>query len=157
MRDYFHRLRTFDDWANGEIARALAADGAPNEGTRLLAHIVGAEWLWLQRLGAGGRALEVWPALSLVECAAELPLLSAEWERFLGAGNRSWAERISYVNSKGESWTSEVRDVLTHVFAHGVHHRAQIVTLFRQAGMTPPYVDFIEAARRGHLDRASEV
>ncbi len=152
MTDHFLRLLTFDDWANREVLRAIGADGAPAGSVPLLAHVVAAEWLWLGRLGRGGRELPVWPELSAAEIARELAPLRHEWRRFLDEGGGRGTGTISYTNSKGEPWTSAVGDVLTHVFAHGVHHRGQIAALFRAAGMTPPYVDFIEASRRGFLD-----
>jgi uncharacterized damage-inducible protein DinB len=153
MNTYFDRLFTFDRWANGEVARALAEVGRPPEGAaRLLAHIVGAEGLWLRRLGRDARDLPVWPELSVAECEAEMDPLREGWRRFLAQGDAALSGTIAYTNSKGERWTSPVMDVVTHVVAHGVHHRAQIASRFREAGLTPPYVDFIEASRRGHLD-----
>ena len=144
-----HRLFTFDDWANREIARALRA-GEPAGAVRLLAHIVAAQWLWLRRLGRPGREGAVWPEMTPADCERDLDPLREEWRRLLD--DRALAGgTISYTNSKGEPWTSPVRDVLTHVVTHGSHHRGQIVFLFRGAGMTPPYVDFIEASRRGFL------
>ncbi len=151
MLAHFHRLFVFDHWANREIGRALGS-GGPEGASRLLAHIVAAEWLWLRRLGRPGRELPVWPDFSAAECTDELEPLREEWGRLLAEGDGVLAGTISYTNTKGEPWTSPVADVLTHVFAHGVHHRAQIATLFRAAGVTPPYVDFIEASRRGFLD-----
>lgn len=152
MRDYFARLLTFDDWANREVLRAIGANGEPDGSIRLLAHVVAAEWLWLRRLGRSGRPMAVWPELSAAEIARELAPLRQEWRGVLDEGEERLRGTISYTNSKGEPWTSGVGDVLTHVFAHGVHHRGQILSLFRAAGMTPPYVDFIEASRRGFLD-----
>lgn len=150
----YHRLFTFDHWANREVARALG--GAPDlEGAvRLFGHIVAAEWLWLRRLGREGRELAVWPALTLPECERELAPLREEWLRLLDEADALAEGTIFYTNSKGEAWTNSVTDVLTHVIGHGIHHRGQIAALFRGAGLEPPYVDFIEAARRGLLDAA---
>lgn len=152
MTDYFARLLTFNDWANREVLRAIGPEGEPAGSLRLLAHLIGAEWLWLRRLGRAGHELAVWPDLDAAAIARELAPLRREWRAVLDQGEESLRGTISYTNSKGEPWTSGVGDVLTHVFAHGVHHRGQILSLFRAAGMTPPYVDFIEASRRGFLD-----
>jgi uncharacterized damage-inducible protein DinB len=150
----YHRLFTFDHWANREIARALGGAQGPEEAIRLFGHIVAAEWLWLRRLGREGRELRVWPELTLAECERELAPLREAWLSLLGEGDGLAAGTIFYTNSKGEAWASGVEDVLTHVIAHGVHHRGQIAALFRREGLEPPYVDFIEAARRGFLDAA---
>ena len=49
----------------------------------------------------------------------------------------------TYKNSKGLEFTNTLREILTHVFFHSVHHRGQIIQLIRAAGETPPYIDFI--------------
>lgn len=152
MRDYFHRLLTFNDWANREVLRAIGPEGEPEGALRLLGHVIGAEWLWLRRLGRPGHEVAVWPELDAAAIARELAPLRRAWSRFLDQGDAALGGTISYTNTKGEPWTGRVPDAITHVFGHGIHHRAQIVSLFRAAGMTPPYVDFIEATRRGFLD-----
>jgi uncharacterized damage-inducible protein DinB len=58
-------------------------------------------------------------------------------------------QKVTYKNSKGESWTSTVQDILTHVVIHSAYHRGQIASLMRAAGGTPAYTDFIHAARQG--------
>ncbi len=156
MRDYLRRLLTFNDWANREVLRAIGPEGEPDGAVRLMAHVVAAEWLWLRRLGRNGRELAVWPELNAAECVRELAPLREAWRRLLDGGEDTLRGTITYTNSKGEPWTSPVADVLTHVFAHGVHHRAQVLARFRAAGMTPPYVDFIGAARRGFLDAPTD-
>ena len=56
------------------------------------------------------------------------------------------------MNSKGQSWTSRVEDVLTHVLLHGAYHRGQIASALREAGLTPPYTDYIHATRSGRIE-----
>ncbi|MGH9458542.1 MAG: DinB family protein [Thermoanaerobaculia bacterium] len=150
---HLERMLRFDEWANGEIARALAASATPPEGSlRLLGHIVGAEWLWLRRLGFDGAEMAVWPDLPLSRIPGELEALSPAWKTALPTLDAAGLERtITYVNSKGQPWSSRVDDVLTHVVTHGAHHRGQIVAAFRRAGLEPPYVDYIEATRRGWI------
>ncbi len=58
------------------------------------------------------------------------------------------SRQISYVNSKGESWSSQVDDVLLHVITHSAYHRGQIASDMRAAGLTPTYTDFIHAIRQ---------
>ena len=58
------------------------------------------------------------------------------------------SRQISYVNSKGESWSSQVDDVLLHVITHSAYHRGQIASDMRAAGLTPAYTDFIYAIRQ---------
>jgi uncharacterized damage-inducible protein DinB len=58
------------------------------------------------------------------------------------------ARQINYVNSKGESWSSQVDDILLHVITHSAYHRGQIASNMRAAGLTPAYTDFIHAVRQ---------
>jgi uncharacterized damage-inducible protein DinB len=76
--------------------------------------------------------------------------LAGAWEAILTSpGDVALSREVSYVNSKGEPWTSAVKDVLTHVVTHSAYHRGQIAAEMRRAGHEPAYTDFIEAVRRG--------
>ncbi len=92
----------------------------------------------------------VWPALSLAQIGPELEKLAAVWDSFFNDCDLDGT--FTYKNTKGEQYISRVDDTLTHVFLHGQYHRGQIVLLIRQAGITPPDVDYIIAVRGGFLD-----
>ena len=142
------RLFAYDDWANREEVTRLREINAPAEAVRLLAHIVGADWLWLNRIRKQNATFAVWPELTLEQCAAELDPLRdafAEAVRMPGDGV------VEYRNSKGEFWTSPVDDILTHIITHSAYHRGQIATIVRQGGETPAYTDLIHATRNGFV------
>jgi len=151
--DHYRRLFTYDDWANREVLKSMKSQGQKLTGSaaqplRLLAHVIGAEWLWLQRLGAPAGQMAVWPELGREECETQLDLLSVAWERYLEASSdEHLGHTVAYVNSKGEPWSSRVEDILEHVVIHAAYHRGQIAAEARKAGMTPAYTDFIHAAR----------
>ena len=80
-------------------------------------------------------------------------LLSFSWRDYLSDDSPDPLDRsASYKNSKGEPWTSSVRDILTHVFMHSAYHRGQIATDMRQAGHVPAYTDFIHGVRQGLVE-----
>jgi uncharacterized damage-inducible protein DinB len=147
----FRRELAYDDWANGEILAALERGAAPPEScTRWLAHIVGAQFLWLARLDGKASELAVWPALAPSELGRRLLELRSAWPEFLErCGPAGLARSIAYTNSKGEPWTSRVEDVLAHVTLHGAYHRGQIASALRAAGHAPPNTDYIHARRSG--------
>jgi uncharacterized damage-inducible protein DinB len=147
------RLAAYDRWANGEAARSVhAASAAPERAVAVLGHLVGAQWLWLKRLGEPAPEMAVWPALALDDCARGLDAVGAVWVRLLGdASDARLAETIRYTNSKGEPWTSVVEDVVVHVQLHSAHHRGQIALELRRAGAAPAYTDYIHAVRQGLL------
>jgi uncharacterized damage-inducible protein DinB len=148
------RLFAWDDWSNRETLRALQAAGhPPGRARKLLAHIVGSEWLWFTRIAGEAKRMPVWPDLSPDSLLDEIAGLHSAWERVLAdLSDRALARQIEYVNSKGEHWSNTVKDVLTHVVSHGAYHRGQIASELRAAGNEPAYTDFIEAVRRGYVE-----
>ncbi len=143
----FERLFAYDDWANREEVTRLRDLGAPAGALRLLDHIIGAQWLWIERLRNEKQKTAVWPELTLDQAASELDKLREAWREILHHVDRTAS--IDYRNTKGEAWSSGVGDVLVHVVMHGAYHRGQIATLVRQGGNTPAYTDYIQATRTG--------
>ena len=154
MLDHLKRLFDYDAWANREALSVLReAPGPPDRALRFLAHIAGAEGLWLARLRQEKPMLAVWPELRLPECEAALADLASGWSAYLDALDEAGVgSRVSYVNSKGEPWTSQVSDVLTHVVIHSAYHRGQVASEMRSAGHTPAYTDYIHCVRQGLLE-----
>jgi uncharacterized damage-inducible protein DinB len=149
----FSTLFDYDTWANRDVVRSLGAgDAVVARPLALMAHIVGAEWLWWARIEGAVPRLAVWPTLSVGQCGAEVDELGRTWSGYLGRITARELERgIAYTNSKGESYTSAVRDILTHVVLHSVYHRGQIATALRAAGREPAYTDYIHARRSGFV------
>lgn len=116
-----------------------------------MAHIIGAECLWMARLRKEAATLPVWPDLDLDACAARLEELSLRWPEYLGLKGEALTEKIPYTNSKNESWSNTVGDILTHVVIHSAYHRGQIASDLRAAGSTPAYTDYIHAVRQEHI------
>ncbi len=115
---------------------------------RLLAHIAASERLWLQRIIGSTDPVVVWPELGLSEAAAAVADMEVRWAEWLARWRPGDLGRaISYVNSKGESWTSSIEDILTHVTVHSHYHRGQIAARVRALGGEPAYTDFIHAVR----------
>ena len=148
--DYLHRLFAYDDWANREVLSSLrTAPNPPPQSLKLTAHILSAEGLWMARLKQQRPPLPVWPELALAQCEAEVEALGASWRSYLEKCREAdLSHQIRYVNSKGETWSSQVNDVLLHVITHSAYHRGQIASDMRAAGLTPAYTDFIHAIRQ---------
>lgn len=150
---HFGRLLRYDAWASAETVRSLRAGEAPPKAVGWMGHLIGSGELWLARLRQEPPSLAVWPELTLDECAAGIDRLAGSWPLYLAAlSPEDLAEGVGYRNSLGEYWTSSVTDILTHVTIHGAYHRAQIAAAIRDAGGTPPYTDFIHAARQGLIE-----
>jgi uncharacterized damage-inducible protein DinB len=148
--DYLKKLFAYDNWANREVLASLCAAGEPPaRSLALMAHIIAAEWLWMARLGHGARKIAVWPELQLSECEANITDLRAAWQDYFSSLTPTrLAETMNYVNSRGERWSNDVRDIIVHVAMHSAYHRGQIASDMRAHGFTPAYTDFIEGVRR---------
>ena len=148
------RLFAYEDWANREALASLAAAAPPPaRSVKALAHIAGASGLWLGRLRHAEKPAAVWPDLDLAWCRAALEDLGRLWTAYLTELTPAGLEEtVSYVNSKGEPWTSRIDDILTHVVLHSSYHRGQIAADTRASGQSPAYTDYIHARRQGFVE-----
>ena len=152
--NYLRRLFDYDRWANREVLQSLrAADTPTPRSLKLMAHVLGAEYVWLSRIQQQPSPLAVWPDLSLAECSEHATRLAGLWADYL---ENTSAERIArtfnYKNSKGESWSNSIQDILMHVVMHSAYHRGQIAADMRAAGHQPAYTDLIHAVRQEMVD-----
>jgi uncharacterized damage-inducible protein DinB len=148
---HLDKLLRYDVWANRETLRSLT-QGAPPRSLMWMAHIVGAEYLWMARLRRQDETLPVWPELDLEACGERLDQLSLLWPEYLGDIHGSFTEKVSYTNSRGEAWTNTVEEILTHVVIHSAYHRGQIASDVRASGGVPAYTDYIHAGRQGLIE-----
>ena len=151
MRDHLLQYFAYDDWGNREAAASmLRAAKAPEKARKVLAHIIGTQWLWLSRIQGGASKMAVWPELAADEVTRESGELLKAWRAAL-ADEKALGRRVEYKNSKGEPWSSTVEEIATHVVFHGAYHRGQIATLLRDSGNEPAYTDYIHAVRTKQL------
>ncbi len=156
LLEHLQRQFLYDAWANREVLTAIREGGsgpAPARPLQLLAHILSAERLWLERIRRQPQSLPVWPEFNLEQCEAQTNALARLWvEYFAQLSSSALSEKITYKNSKGEAWSSTVQDVLSHVVMHSAYHRGQIASLMRLGGQVPAYTDFIHAVRQGLIE-----
>jgi uncharacterized damage-inducible protein DinB len=152
--EHLRRQFAYDAWANREVLATLSASAHPTVRSRqLLAHILSAERLWLERIRKQPQSLPVWPDFTLEQCEAQIAELARLWREFLGQFSpKALSSNLTYTNSKGEPWTSTVEDILTHVVLHSAYHRGQIASQVRAGGEQPAYTDFIHAVRQGLIE-----
>jgi uncharacterized damage-inducible protein DinB len=150
----FLRLFAYDHWANRKCLAAMRAAAPVSADTvGRMAHILSAQKLWLGRILKQRQSMAVWPMAPIEDCMALADEMSAEWREYLARlGNQfapgSLDDKVEYRNSKGESWSSRVEDILTHVLFHSAYHRGQIALQMRASGVGPAYTDFIHAVRQ---------
>lgn len=151
---HFRRQFAHDAWANRETQRTLVTAGAPPAVTLgRFAHVIAAELLWHARIQGRPSPVPVWPQWTVAECGERSEQVARLWAPYLDALTEDELGReVSYVNSKGEAFTSLVEDILTHLGLHSAYHRGQVAAELRAAGHEPATTDFIHAARLGLLE-----
>ena len=117
-----------------------------------LAHLVAAEWVWLERwrghsptmLEAKEYSAEKFPTLGVVQ--GRWRAVEEGVRGYLATLNEEMLSRpLSYINVKGEPWTYPLWQSLLHVANHQTYHRGQVTTLLRQLGVEAPPIDYLVA------------
>jgi uncharacterized damage-inducible protein DinB len=154
LRAHLRRQFAYDAWANREVYAALKVSAQPSaRSLRLLAHILSADRLWLERIKQQPQSLPVWPEFSLEQCGAQTNEIAELWREYMEQLSApQLASQVLYKNTRGEPWTSSVEQIATHVILHSAYHRGQIAAQMRAQGNEPAYTDFIHAARQGLIE-----
>jgi uncharacterized damage-inducible protein DinB len=161
----FRLLYDYNSWANHRTLDSCAALseeqftrdlGSSFRSVRdTLAHIFGAEWLWLERWH--GRSHNTLPP------AAEFPNLETlrrrwdELERdlldYVASLTPEDIQRIiQHQTTQGVPQAAPLWQMLQHLVNHGTYHRGQVATMLRQLGTKPISTDLIYFYR----DRATK-
>ena len=154
----FLRMFAYDHWANCECLAAMRSAGSVSaETVGRMAHILSAQKLWLERILKQPQSIPVWPSSTIEDCMVLTDEMSEAWRSYLARLANHFApgsldDRVEYRNSRGETWSSRVEDILTHVLFHSAYHRGQIALLMRSSGIEPAYTDFIHAVRQGFVE-----
>jgi uncharacterized damage-inducible protein DinB len=150
------QLFAYDAWANRRTLGACAAL-TPEQFTRdlgssfhsvrdTLAHILGAQWVWLERFY--GRVPAGLPPPGDFPDIAALTVRADEVQRGLGdyvnqLSSEDLAASFEHRDLKGNAHRGLRWQALQHLANHGTYHRGQITTLLRQLGAKPVSTDLI--------------
>jgi uncharacterized damage-inducible protein DinB len=150
------RLFEYTAWANHRMLRAaatLSVDdfkrdlGGSYGGVRgTLAHILAAEWIWLERWkGVSPSRLldegEFGDVLVLRERWRAVEDHRDAWLRNLKG--KAMAGVIRYNTTEGVPYESPLWRLVQHVANHSTYHRGQVTIFLRQLGAKPPTTDVV--------------
>ena len=156
--DAFRRLFDFEKDAHAKTLASLFA--VPEEkraspefrkAVDVMAHVVGARWLWLSRLGGTSeRPLKFFSKeFPLVDLPSSVVEMETAWSRYLGGLNDAELSRaVEWGAAEGPRFTNAVEDLLTQLFGHSAYHRGQIALLLRQIDCKPAVTEFVYWARK---------
>ena len=160
-------LVEFNAWANRRVltaAGALTTEqiirelGSSFSSVRdTLAHILGVEWVWLERLQ--GRSPGEIPAAKVY---ADVSLLGERWaelevklrEYMHGLTQAELDEAVEYKTLSFGMGENPRWQMFHHVVNHGTYHRGQVVTMLRQLGAKGVGTDLITFYRERNAGEA---
>ncbi len=158
--DEMRQLYDYNAWANQrslEAAATLTVEdftrplGSSFSSVRdTLAHIWGAEWLWLERFQGISPA-----SLPEVGQFSDLPSLQSRWQedqqrlhKFVIALTQDELNRVhEYRNINFGAYKNPLWQSMQHMVNHGTYHRGQIATMLRQLNAKPLSSDLIHFYR----------
>lgn len=147
-REQLHEMLDHLAWANRRVWSVVQkSSSAPSE--RLVAHLLAAERVWLDRIESGTSAEPVWPDGLPTDGAAAI---EDSVRRIRGVLERETDldRAVHYTNTRGQPFITPVRHILVHLMLHGVYHRGQIAQALRSTGDVPEDTDFIQFVRENN-------
>lgn len=149
MRERLRQLFEHMAWADAKALGALRkAKGASDLAHSELAHVLGAEHVWLARLEQRTARVPVWPTLTIEDCEALVNENRAGFLEFLdGQDEDSLEQTVHYRNSAGAEFDTKIADILLHVALHGSYHRGKVAAALRASGAEPAPTDYIGFVR----------
>jgi len=160
LHDIRH-LFDYTEWAN-DLAME-AADELPDDNLRrdvgishksifgTLAHMAGAEWIWLERWhGRSPAKAEAWSMWTPESCG-DLMTLNERWgdvvdrraDFITQLDEARLTADLPFRLLSGDASSMRLVDQMQHVVNHATLHRGQIVGMIRQLGIEPPSTDLL--------------
>lgn len=149
-------LYDYNRWANAKIFDAVSKLTAEQFTEDLhsshrsvrdtLAHILAAEWIWLERWnGTSPKALLDPTDFPTVESIrTRLSEVEDGCRKFInGLTDQSLETVVAYTNTQGEEWKYPLGHMMQHVANHSSYHRGQVTTMLRQLGAGVIPVDLL--------------
>lgn len=150
------RLLEYTAWGNRRIVRAaatLSVDdfkrelGGSHGGVRgTLTHILGAEWIWLERWKgvSPSQRLDEGEFKDVLALRARFKLVEAHRDAwFESLKERQVGEVVAYQNLAGAAYQNPLWQLVQHVANHSSYHRGQVIHMLRALGAKPVATDMV--------------
>ena len=148
MKNHFNRLFEFDRWANQQVYNTLTQHNVIDDRIlSLFSHVLWATGVWYKRIAKE----EMIPSDPFGQ------MLYEEMQTRINSNYNNYAKLIeatddfaatcTYKDLKGNTHTTALSDILTHVANHATYHRGQIASRIKELGIAPPGTDYITFTR----------
>ena len=147
-------MEAADELLDEDLRRDVSISHGSIFGT--LAHMAGAEWIWLERWqGRSPAKAEAWSMWKPESCA-DLAGLNDRWSEVVdqraqfisGLDEERLAADLPFKLLSGDPSSMRLVDQMRHVANHATLHRGQVVGMIRQIGIDPPSTDLLFYLRR---------
>ena len=151
-----HTLFAYNEWAHARIFTCIdrlndeqishPLGGSFPSLRDTLAHVAGAEWVWLERFkGVSPSSFPPWlTGSSYAELKAKLAEVSRDRAVYLaGLTEEDLARPLAYRNLAGKEAVLPLGLLFQHVVNHSTYHRGQLVHYLRQLGAEAVATDYV--------------
>jgi uncharacterized damage-inducible protein DinB len=139
-------LLQYEIWACARLEPTLErADPLPAPASKLWGHLIDSLEAWMARIeGTPTNAAMWWQPATMPEWKVRRARAHERWLAYAQTLDaRELAREVHFTNSAGRPCHDPVEAIVRHVVNHGTHHRGQIASLLRAAGIEPPLMDYI--------------
>jgi uncharacterized damage-inducible protein DinB len=143
MKSFFAELIEYSFYYNQALATEFLNHGDVLQGNsvRLFSHMLNAHRIWNCRIQQVSPPFAVWQLHDIQDFKR---IDEESYQQTLAILDSIDLEQtIDYTNTKGDTFTNTVRDILFHVVNHSTYHRGQLALEFKQLGVQPLSTDFI--------------
>ena len=157
LKPYLETLYDYNYWANARYLKV--AEGLSNEQLmhkqghswdsiyRVMLHMMSSEWMWLERWQGnspqGFLEPEQYPNLAAVR--KYWPELERSMRGFLSAQSEgSLQQKVSYTNTRGETFALPLWQMMAHVPNHNTHHRGELAGMFALLNVSHPEEEAVQ-------------
>ncbi|WP_143961353.1 DinB family protein [Litoribacter populi] len=143
MKQFFKELFEYGHHFNQKLGDLFNdnLDKTSEKAVKFYSHILNAHQIWNNRIDPKPSVFGVWDIHPIQDCKN---IDKMNFEHSLLILDKSDLDGIvQYTNTKGQTFSNSIRDILFHVINHSTYHRGQIATEFRQNGLDPLITDYI--------------
>lgn len=143
MKSFYRELFEYSYHFNQKLADVFTenADKTSEKSVKLFNHILNAHQIWNNRINPKQTTFGVWELHAVQDLKS---IDKTNYEQTLQILDKfDLTETINYTNSKGQTFSNNIHDILFHLINHSTYHRGQIATEFRQNGLDPLVTDYI--------------
>jgi uncharacterized damage-inducible protein DinB len=142
MKSFFIEIFDYQHKVNLALLAEIEKhyDALPAKTFPLLCHNLNAHQIWNARINNSTHdgvfdeySLEKAKAIDMENYKQTVSILD----------ERNLDDIVEYSNSKNDTFTDRIKDILFHVANHHTHHRGQIISDFRASGIQPLVTDYI--------------